>query len=47
VKNGLRLDEAFLLNPLSARAFAIMFSEMEGHKFDLDRMDFVKPPAGE
>jgi hypothetical protein len=34
---------AFQLSPLLTKAFAIMFSEMEGHKFDVDRMEFIEP----
>jgi hypothetical protein len=36
------MDEAFRISPLLARAFAVIFSEMEGHKFDTDRMEFVE-----
>jgi len=42
VKNNVPFDVAFSLDDTTRTAFAIMFSEMEGNKFDWDLLDYVK-----
>jgi hypothetical protein len=40
VKNGVPFDVAFQLNDVTRSAWSIMFSEMEGAKFNLNTMEF-------
>lgn len=42
MKNGVPFDVAFGLDEVTRAAFSIVFSEMEGNKFDFNRMEFVK-----
>jgi len=40
VKNGIPFDVAFSVDDISRHAWSIMFSEMEGSKYDWDAMQF-------
>jgi hypothetical protein len=44
VKNGVPFDVAFALDDATRAAFAIKFSEFEGHKFNFENMAFDDPP---
>lgn len=43
IKNGIPFDVAFLLDDRTRTAWAIIFSEMAGNKFNWDRMEFEDP----
>ncbi|MBV8656623.1 MAG: hypothetical protein JO142_02250 [Burkholderiales bacterium] len=43
VKNGIPFDVAFGLDDMTRAAWCIVFSEMEGSKFNWDKMDFERP----
>ena len=40
VKNGVPFDVAFQLDDVTRAGFSIIFSEMEGAKFDFNMMQF-------
>jgi len=42
VKNGIPFDVAFGVDDITRTAWCIAFSEMEGHRFDWERMEFHK-----
>ena len=43
MKNGIPFDVAFSLDDVKRAAFSIIFSEMEGHKFNWDALDWEDP----
>lgn len=43
VKNGVPFDVAFGMDKIMRAAFYIIFEELDGHKFDWDKMKFVNP----
>jgi hypothetical protein len=45
VKQGIPFDVAFGVDDNTRTAWCIVFSEMEGRKFDWDRMAFEEPEA--
>ena len=43
VKNGVPFDVAFSLDDVTRAAWSIVFSQMEGHKFNWSTMRFEEP----
>ena len=42
MKNGVPFDVAFQLDDITRAAWSVIFSEMEGNKFDIDRMAWME-----
>jgi hypothetical protein len=42
VKHGVPFDVAFQLDDVTRAAWSIIFSEMDGAKFDVDRMAWIE-----
>lgn len=43
--NGVSLDVAMSLSDIDRAGWSIIFSEFQGNKFDVDRMEFVNNDA--
>lgn len=46
VRNGVPFDTAFSMDEMMRSALGIMFSEMEGAKFNIEAMAFEAQPQG-
>ncbi len=45
VRNGIPFDVAFTVDDVTRAAWCIVFSEMEGNRFNWNRMQFEEQPS--